>query len=246
MKKMLTTTLATMTLGVILFAQTQPPLPGAYEGPYDDTYWSGWNWSYYHTAVSDTTLGTLARGSDIIGVGVVSNLADDHFTVTVDHALVGSTNGQSIVVYTLGDHAEPVIGDRRDNPGWDVYFPTNNSRIVFAVFTNEQGLAGQNTLRWLNRSWWYPERDDGLLFTQFTNVIQAVRFDRNWTNYFYLCRDGANSASNRVREDSFWDLRSICRYATDEQMQFILNDPLVDQKHKDIMVYPNWRQPDID
>ena len=42
-------------------------------------------------------------------------------------------------------------------------------------------MTENNTLCFLNRSWWYLERDDGLLLTQFTNVLQAVRFDRNWT-----------------------------------------------------------------
>ena len=101
----------------------------------------------------------------------------------------------------------------------------------------------QLSLRYLNRSWWYADRDDGLLFTQFTNVLQAVRFDQNWTNYFYLCRDGANSASNRVREDSFRDLRRIAVFSTDERAQFILDDPLVDPRHKTMILIPDWRCP---
>jgi hypothetical protein len=96
-------------------------------------------------------------------------------------------------------------------------------------------------MRVYNRSWWYPERDDGVLLTQFTNVIQAVRIEPNWTNFFYLCRDGANSPSNRVREDSFWDLRDLASFSTDEQAQFILDDPLVDEKHKECLNSPGWR-----
>jgi len=83
------------------------------------------------------------------------------------------------------------------------YLPTNQSRIVFAVYTNDfphgyrryywgspntpppRKVLEHYELRNLNRSGWYPERDDGVLFTQFTNVIQAVRFERNWTNFFY-------------------------------------------------------------
>ena len=102
------------------------------------------------------------------------------------------------------------------------------------------------SLRYLNRTWWYADRDDGLLLTQFTNVLQAVRFDRNWTNYFYLCRDGANSPSNRVREDSFKDLRKFSVFSTDAQAQFILDDPLVDPKHKEMILAPNWRCPSED
>ena len=105
----------------------------------------------------------------------------------------------------------------------------------------------QYELHYYNRSWWYPERDDGVLFTQFTNVLQAVRFDRNWTNFFYLCRDGATSPSNRVREDSFWDMRHLAAFSTDERAQFILDDPLVDPKHKKCLLTDRWRStiPDL-
>ena len=94
---------------------------------------------------------------------------------------------------------------------------------------------------YLNRSWWYVDRDEGVLFNQFTNVLQAVRFDRNWTNYYSLCRDGASSTSNRVREDSFWDMRFLAVVATDERMQIMLADPLVDPKHKQCLLNEGWR-----
>jgi len=257
MKKMLTTICVILTLSVIIFAQKQPRFPTSYHGPYDETYWTGWNWVHYDDLSSCTTFGSLARYSDIIGVGIVSNVADDNFTVTVDYALVGCTNGASIVVWedpnTLWNHYP--IKKKAD------YLPTNDSRIVFAVYTNDYGGGGRMhwsaptldipwprpkvltryQLRYLNRSWWHVDRDDGVLFDQFTNVLQAVRVDRNWTNFFYLCRDGANSSSNRVREDSFWDMRDLALLATDERMQFILDDPLVDQKHKDCLLKPDWR-----
>jgi len=101
-------------------------------------------------------------------------------------------------------------------------------------------------LRYLNRSWWYPERDDGVLFTQFTNILQAVRFDRNWTNYFELCRDGATSTSNRVREDSFWDMRLLSAVATPERVQIILDDPLVHISHKTLLLSGNWKPKNTD
>ena len=104
-----------------------------------------------------------------------------------------------------------------------------------------QRVLPQYEMLYYNRSWWYPERDDGVLFTQFTNVIQAVRFDRNWTNFFYLCRDGANSSSNRVREDSFWDMRDLAMFSTPERMQIILDDPLVDIKHKTLLLKEGWK-----
>ena len=73
----------------------------------------------------------------------------------------------------------------------------------------------------------------------FNNVIQAVRVERNWTNYFYLCRDGTYSTSARVRKDSYDDLRAlVCNATTIEQLKFIKNDPLVDEEIKrDIFRY---------
>ena len=170
MKKMLITTIITLAIGIIVFAQKQPPLQRGYHGPYDDTYWTSLDWSEYDTVAHNTTLGFLARYSDIIGVGIVNNLTNDHFTVTVDHALVGCTNGASIVVY---EDPEPLwmayplnsIADKAK------YMPTNDSRIVFAVYTNDYGYGARmywslptleipwpktiltrNQLRYLNRS----------------------------------------------------------------------------------------------
>jgi hypothetical protein len=221
-------------------------------------------WSYGE-ALAWTTLGPLARYSDIIGVGQVSQRTNDHFVVTVDHALVGCTNGAVIKMYGAWEDYEGGVTWEEVMPdmAWETsvmgywqsfYFPTNQGRIVFAVCTNDvntywnmywdQAEVSKNPgnnmnfngLRYINRSWWYADRDDGALFTQFTNVLQAVRFDRNWTNYLHLCRDGANSPSNRVREDSFIDLRDICDFATDEQAHFILDDPLIDPKHKNWLI----------
>ena len=100
-------------------------------------------------------------------------------------------------------------------------------------------------LYYLNRTWWYPERDGGVFFEHFTNVLQAIRFDRNWTNYYHLVRDAKNSTSTRVREDSFWELWSIARMATDERMQYILDDPLADpvfkQEFKQRLLTPGFR-----
>jgi len=239
-----TAILALLTLGVNLHAQNW------YEGPKDDIFWAKRSDIDYDFALIWTTLGPLARYSDIIGVGQVSQKEEDHFTVTIDHALVGCTNGAVIVVHDGYDNGRESVW-----PGMEAYFPTNLGRIVFAAHTNQYDFGWSQmfwnhaeipvaplhiherlSLNYLNRSWWYVDRDDGLLFTQFTNVLQAVRFDRNWTNYFYLCRDGANSPSDRVREDSFRNLRSLTGQATAEQAQFILADPLVDQKHKDWML----------
>ena len=205
-----------------------------YSGPTDDN----------QRDMRDSTLGVLARNSSVIGVGRLVGMGDGHFTITVDHALVGCTNGASLVIYRQTyDYSKALPEFIHDN-----YPPANQTQIVFAAYTNlyfykdgeivwspkkwEPEQKKHLALRSLNRSWWPLERDNGMLFTQFTNVIQAVRIEPNWTNYFHLVRDGANSISNRVQEDSFYDLRSLFTHSTDEQIQIILDDPLVDPKHK--------------
>ena len=254
-------TLVVLTQGTCLYAQVARPIgyethPYDYDGYWDDTLWTD-TWLYEHLR-GYTTLGLLARKADVIGVGLVSNREDDHFTITVDHAVAGCTNGASFVVYDGGE-------DGGSRAGRDAYMPTNNNRIVFAVHTNEyRGGSAQHffdsveipyppektyteyRLSYLNRSWWFPERDDGVLFTQFTNVIRTIRVEQNWTNYFYLCRDGAFSTSNRVKEDSFWDMRGLAFHSTEEQAQFILDDPLVDPKHKAGILKEGWRFLTID
>ena len=272
MKKLMTTATSTLlTLCVNLYAQQPSSLSPYGGGPRDNIFAAkhiqpGKNGdNQYRSALDWTTLGPLARYSDIIGVGQVSQQqTNGPFIVTVDHALVGCTNGAAIKMYGEWNGVkifeELFEGGSPQNSHFCFLifdFPTNESRIVFAVSTNDyrhstsyenmfwnhtkipetlSDIDEGNRLRYLNRSWWYVDRDDGLLFTQFTNVIQAVRFDRNWTNYFYLCYNGANSPSNRVREDSSKDMSGIFNRATDEQAQFILDDPLIDQKHKDWLI----------
>ena len=133
------TTLGVLTLGTCLFAQVQrpdsyEPNPSDYDGPWDDTYWTD-VWLYEHLHL-DTTLGMLAFFSDVIGVGQVVNKETTRFTVIVDHAIVGCTNGASIVVYD----GREVDGGRDSGGTRDDYLPSNNSRIVFAVYTNDYNL----------------------------------------------------------------------------------------------------------
>jgi hypothetical protein len=119
---------------------------------------------------------------------------------------------------------------------------------VFSVFTNSYGSALPGSISWRRergnvtdpdevlqtyqfmykeRSWWHVDRDDGVLLEHFTNIVQAVRVERNWTNYFYLCRDGANKNSNRVKEDSYYDIRQIIIWGNTNLYEFIRSDPLV-------------------
>jgi len=76
------------------------------------------------------------------------------------------------------------------------------------------------------RSWFYPDADDGLLFTHLTNVIRTVRTERNFTNYYEVVRDAVNSPSERVKNDSRHDLRDLMKHASPDHLLFMQNDPL--------------------
>ena len=78
-----------------------------------------------------------------------------------------------------------------------------------------------------DRSWWYANRDDGLMLEQYTNIVQNLRIERNWTNYVHLCRDGMFKDSIRIKEDSYYDMREFARRCTDEQAHYVEADPLV-------------------
>ena len=262
MKKLMVCTTLVLLLGANNHADEMPPYDGGpyeYDGFFDDTWWRSPKW--YDTCVSPTTLGVLARYSDIIGVGQVSEKQETYFTVKIDLALFGCTNGAVIMVHDGLENEDLFVKSERQN-----WFPTNNSRIVFAAYTNDYGflkteimyrkypklpqtpekILPNPTLRYLNRSWWYVDRDDGILTAQFTNILQAVRVESNWANYFHLCRDGAFSMSDRVKEDSFWDMRDVARYATLAQIPLILADPLVDPKLKDLLNTSGWNNPNLE
>ena len=130
MKNMLSQTTKLLTLSVCLHAQLQP-LAG-YDGPKDETPWTDSN--YYSITMKYTTLGELARFSDIIGVGVITNRNDNHFMIVIDHALVGCTNGATFKVWeNPREWKSEMITNTRD---FTPYIPTNHSRIVFATYTN--------------------------------------------------------------------------------------------------------------
>ena len=271
MKKfMALTTLIIMAMNLSLYADL------GYDGPSDNIFWKkSESEGNYFFATSPTSLAKLALDSDIIGVGQVSQRTNDSFIVTIDHALVGCTNGAIIQVH--GEWHGMKIFEYYWRGGQGIamkqglfaplalFFPTNQSQIVFTARTNELDAVFWNehcdqignpidpnydrkylSLNYLNRSWWYVDRDDGILTAQFTNILQAVRVESDWANYFHLCRDGAFSMSDRVKEDSFWDMRDVARYATLVQIPLILADPLVDPKLKDLLNTSGWNNPNLE
>ena len=201
-----------------------------------------------------TRLGLLAQYTDVVGVGKIIddempfNLPENcHFpfgiyNVRVENAFTGCTNGQMIRIYNKN--------------GKYPKMPLANTNFVFIGVTNEiYSLAEDNwrftyetiprnslfeeryipdeykpiyILLGADRSWWYEDDPNGQLpFQYFTNALQHLRFNRNWTNYYENCRDGMNSPSPRVKEDAHYDLSGlIWRGSTLEQLQMMDNDLL--------------------
>ena len=244
--------LTTLTINVFSLA--------TYDNPNDETYYpykgprdeATKDYSTYWSMRNDSTLGQLAKYSDIIAIGHVVTQDWTKVVIQADVSLVGCTNNQIIAINRWAiDHPETAHdwfkqSDIDINNPPILPFPTYNSHIIFSVYSNkfdEQGFVWINwnndaitnertrastTYRFLHeeRSYWLTEREDGLLLNQFTNVVQKVRIDRDWTNFYYLCRDGMNLPSNRIKEDSYYDMRGFIRFATTNQAQFIYNDPL--------------------
>ena len=229
-----------------------------YKGPSDEAVTDPLYYDSYTR--NDTTFGQLAKVSDIIAFGQVVTQDWKSVTIQVEASVVGCTNGQFVTINKWGndvpeeDHR--YLNDNyMDSPNWNMYlienYPTNNAQVVFSVYSNYYGWVrgdfdwngeqSTNMIRYTKstyrlmagvRSWWAPSRDEGILTEHFTNVVQAVRIERNWTNYFYACRDGMYKDSIRVKEDSFYDMRGIIKNANKNQAHFIYNDPLVLPEHK--------------
>ena len=219
-----------------------------YKGPRDDVVK---DYTPYWLMRNNTTFGQLAQYSDIIAMGHVVTQDWMKIVIQADIPLAGCTNNQIVTINRWEIEHPETERDWFIASGIDINdppirpFPANNSHLVFCVYSNKFNEQGFLTVNWNGgnrtngntrifttyrffyeeRSWWLTDRDDGLLLTQFTNVVQKARIDRDWTNYYYLCRDGLNLPSNRIKEDSYYDLRGFIRFATTNQAHFIYNDP---------------------
>ena len=229
-------TYAEMAVNIDLLDFKFYPYPGSRDGIRD----------YYEAVVPKTSLGVLANYADVIAIGTVITQDWQNMTVRVDHALAGCTNAQNVVIrkHFGVEHVELNEG----------LFPTNASKIVFSALAHENiiplkydmsdivSVPSSTTTNapfyWLQydtRQWWHLDRDDGLLLQQFTNVLQAVRHDQNWENYYHLCRDGLLSPSDRVKEDSFNDLWCLLLNTSDQQAKTIVSEAWMWPELKDVL-----------
>jgi len=211
-----------------------------------------------------TTFGRLAITSDIIAIGRVVTQDWTSVVINVETAVMGCTNGQPVTI-KLWLYDNPEKYQTNLTLSWleiKHRFPTNDALIVFSAYSNEtyrarpinwwndpqpikESVPVRRDYRWLgdNRSWWYTDRDNGVLLDHYTNIVHVMRVERNWTNYVHLCRDGNFKDSIRVREDSFYDLREFARHADEDQARYFVNDPLIMPELKEYVFekHPNLR-----
>ena len=202
-------------------------------------------------------MGYLATWCDAGGIAYVieeGNSAEyeiEYLKLRVVSAQFGCTNGQELIL-----HKEDMTNPKYPETLMYEYYPTNLSRIVFNVSSNDWNFipnhifprqlenlsSGQEFLlaNGINifeitpyyefchtrRSWWYLDYQGGEPYTFWTNAVHCTRVEPNWTKFYELCRSGASSISNRVKEDSFNDMQDLAWRASDEQLQMMLNDPL--------------------
>ena len=219
-----------------------------YAGPQDDRKPPEWNHYRY-------TLGWLAQVMDVAALADVIEDGGEgvagykygYFKARVVNPIFGCTNGQEIVI-AKSDVKFSNSWPSRYDPSFE-YYPTNNSRIVFAWLTtlSNKNFNGWTSKEWklpqqpdiivtnkftvlygFTRSWWYEGYQNDLPYTHFTNLVQTTRVEKNWTNYYYIVRDAVPTlASPRVWKDSFYDLAYLVRpVVTRAHYEFMVNDPL--------------------
>ena len=148
------------------------------------------------------------------------------------------------------------------------FYPNLRSRIVFNVYSNEfanfplnlfpntgnedyqKDMTITKTTPYYQfgcstRSWWHLDYQGGKPYAHWKKAVLFVRLKPDWTKYYKHCRDGLSITSVRVAEDALYDLLNFIFNATDEQVQFMKNDPLLQGEFKDIVEFQEkeiiWR-----
>ena len=74
---------------------------------------------------------------------------------------------------------------------------------------------------------WYDTPENQPLTDFFTNILDAVRINRNWTNYYALCRDAMTNTVEEISYGAEGGLGLLIYSSSDEQFQYMLSDPLL-------------------
>ena len=250
MKKILTLTTLTLFTGLGIAAWNN------YAGPQEERISPAEkNFEY--------TLGWYAQNASAVAVMDVIDTSTNHpnskfghVTVRVVNALYGCTNGQEFVILKCNPNHEGGLLSLIPQSEFDEFgcFPTNNSRIVCAFTT--QSLE-RSSLDWTPKVWKLPPQPETIVSPTntvylrgdihcwwpdgyqdnlpLTHLVHAARVERNWTNYYHLCRDAINlpSPSELVYRNAVFDLGKLATGATRSQFDFIMNDPLLPELCRD-------------
>ena len=97
-------------------------------------------------------------------------------------------------------------------------------------------------------AWWHDTSENQPITTHFSNAVVFVRTERNWTNYYELCRSGLTNSNFRIMATSQVDMDNLIYSANDAQLQYMLNDPFHPVEFKTprieyLIESPMWRFP---
>ena len=256
MKKLVFSSSFTMLAAIILAQSTQLTLYRDSRGRLN----GDGDYDVHQTGISQLVKFCDMGGfGQVIGRGNLPNLGKDYLTIRIETALWGCTNGQYILIEDWEPRQAEILPEHMEgDPASDIpifhdVFPTNQASIVFAASTNKIYMF-PNYWRWdaqipktpshtyplfelseTTRSWWEPDYEGGWQTLYFTNVVRTLRTQRNWTNYYEVCRDALAYPSVRVNEDVIWDLHKIIQYATQGEMMYMRDDPLLPQFWRDYL-----------
>jgi hypothetical protein len=96
--------------------------------------------------------------------------------------------------------------------------------------------------------WWHDTPENQPLTDYFTNVLDAVRLNRNWTNYYALCRSGLTNTIEHISEYAESGLVCLIFSSSDDELQYMDDDPLLPVQFKEDYIEflrenPQWRFP---
>ena len=83
---------------------------------------------------------------------------------------------------------------------------------------------------WLSS--WHDTPKNQELTTYLTNAVAFLHTDRNWTNYYELCRSGMTSTNTHISKHAKADMINLFYSASNEQFQHMRNDPLLPDAFK--------------
>ena len=195
-----------------------------------------------------------------------------YYTVKIETAFLGCTNNQVLRFYHWpGDELfMPAVNSNfvfvattnntfgiRASDLWDpvyhAWLAEGDGRGEGVPYFEEDYVPIEHKpmylLKYPHRTFWYADDPEGQLPLQhLTNAMCILRATQpNWTNFYEFCRNGTTSVSERVKEDSEYNLLGLLRVgSTREQLEMMNNDPLFPESLKPFLtkeLVDPWKKP---